>query len=77
MSVNGIVAARRLASAPACTHMIVLIPCVCTRCCFFLCVNELRKKAASQRMLAGGADDVLKSHKMKEKNDKSVMTKAE
>lgn len=28
-------------------------------------------------MLAGGADDVLKSHKMKEKNDKSVMTKAE
>lgn len=28
-------------------------------------------------MLAGGADDVLKSNKMEEKNDKSVMTKAE
>ena len=28
-------------------------------------------------MLAGEADDVLKSHKMKEKNDKAVMTKAE
>lgn len=32
---------------------------------------------AAWRMLAGGADDVLKSNKMTERNDKSVMTKAE
>lgn len=32
---------------------------------------------AAWHMLAGVADDVLKSNKVKKKNDRSVMTKAE
>lgn len=44
---------------------------------FFFCTHPWHSFPAAWRMLEGGADDVLKSNKMKERNDISVMTKAE